>query len=75
MVNPSINEREPKLDRLQLVALAVLMLIGTLFIYSATMAITASSEARAIWVFINGHIFPKIRTSSKARPAVPASKR
>jgi len=38
MVNPSINEREPKLDRLQLVALAALMCLGTLFVYSATMA-------------------------------------
>jgi rod shape determining protein RodA len=38
MVNPSINEREPKLDRLQLVALTVLMCVGTLFVYSATMA-------------------------------------
>ncbi len=47
MVNPSINEREPKLDRLQLVALAVLMLIGTLFIYSATMA--NASAAMLSW--------------------------
>jgi rod shape determining protein RodA len=38
MVDPSINEREPKLDRLQLVALAGLMFIGTMFVYSATMA-------------------------------------
>jgi rod shape determining protein RodA len=37
MVNPSINERGSKLDRLQLVALVVLMFIGTLFVYSATM--------------------------------------
>jgi rod shape determining protein RodA len=43
MVNPSINEREPKLDRLQLAALAVLMVIGTLFVYSATMANASSS--------------------------------
>ena len=53
MVNPSINEREPRLDRLQLVALAVLMVIGTLFIYSATAA-NASSATLAwydqIWV-------------------------
>ncbi|MEI6195154.1 MAG: FtsW/RodA/SpoVE family cell cycle protein [Verrucomicrobiota bacterium] len=47
MVNPSINEREPKLDRLQLVALAVLMGIGTLFIYSATMA--NASAAMLSW--------------------------
>jgi cell division protein FtsW (lipid II flippase) len=38
MVNPSINEREPRLDRLQLVALAALMFIGAMFVYSATMA-------------------------------------
>jgi rod shape determining protein RodA len=37
MVDPSINEREPRLDRLQLVATAMLMGIGVLFIYSATM--------------------------------------
>ena len=47
MVNPSINEREPKLERLQLIALAVLMLIGTLFIYSATAA--NASTAMQIW--------------------------
>lgn len=46
MINPSINEREPKLDRLQLVALTALMLIGTLFIYSATNA-NASASAQA----------------------------
>jgi rod shape determining protein RodA len=38
MVNPSINEREPRLDRLQLIALAALMFIGAMFVYSATMA-------------------------------------
>ena len=42
MVNPSINEREPKPDRLQLAALAALMFIGTMFVYSATM-VNASS--------------------------------
>jgi len=47
MVNPSINEREPKLDRLQLVALTVLMGIGTLFVYSATMA--NASAAMLAW--------------------------
>jgi rod shape determining protein RodA len=40
MVDPSINEREGKLDRLLLVALAGLMFIGTAFVYSATMANT-----------------------------------
>jgi rod shape determining protein RodA len=38
MVNPSINEREPRLDRLQLIALAGLMFIGAMFVFSATMA-------------------------------------
>jgi len=38
MVNPSINEREPRLERLQLAALAALMFIGAMFVYSATMA-------------------------------------
>jgi rod shape determining protein RodA len=38
MADASINEREPKLDRLQLAALAGLMLIGTAFVFSATMA-------------------------------------
>jgi rod shape determining protein RodA len=38
MVNPSINERGSKLDRLQLAALVVLMFIGTMFVYSATVA-------------------------------------
>ena len=38
MLNDSLNERHDKLDRLQLAALAGLMLIGTLFVYSATMA-------------------------------------
>ena len=38
MVDSALNEREPKLDRLQLGAVALLMLIGALFVYSATMA-------------------------------------
>ena len=38
MVNEPLNERPGKLDRLQLAALAGLMFIGTLFVYSATMA-------------------------------------
>ena len=37
MVDPSINERGGKLDRLQLVALAGLMFIGAAFVFSATM--------------------------------------
>ena len=44
MVNIFINEHEPKLERLQLVALAVLMCIGTLFVYSATMANVACRQ-------------------------------
>ena len=38
MVDPFINEREPKLDRLQLAALAGLMFIGAAFVFSATTA-------------------------------------
>ncbi len=54
MLNPSINNERPNLpDRLQLVALAGLMFIGTLFVYSATAA-NASASAGAlfdqIWV-------------------------
>src|ERR1700722_6892192 len=43
MVNPSINEREPKLDRLQLIALAGLMLLGAAFVFSATTVSQASA--------------------------------
>ena len=43
MLNPSINEREPRFDRLQLVALAALMFIGAMFVYSATAANAPSS--------------------------------
>jgi rod shape determining protein RodA len=43
MVNPSINERGPKLDALQLIALALLMFIGAMFVYSATMANASTS--------------------------------
>jgi len=38
MINTAINESHAKIDRLQLVVLAGLMLIGTAFVYSATMA-------------------------------------
>jgi rod shape determining protein RodA len=38
MVDPSINEHGPRFDRLQLLALAGLMVIGTLFVASATLA-------------------------------------
>jgi len=47
MVDPSINEREPKLHRLQLFALAGLMFIGAAFIYSATLA--NPTEAAKAW--------------------------
>jgi len=46
MVNPSINEREPKLDRLQLIALCGLMFIGAMFVFSAT---TANQSAALPW--------------------------
>jgi rod shape determining protein RodA len=44
MIDPSINEREPKFDWLTLVALAGLMFIGTMFVYSATMVGTSAAE-------------------------------
>ena len=47
MINTPINEPHGRLDRLQLVALAGLMLIGTAFVYSATMANAA--EALKPW--------------------------
>jgi rod shape determining protein RodA len=52
MVNPSINEHEPKLDRLQLIALAALMFIGAMFVYSATMANAPASSPwyDQIWI-------------------------
>jgi len=43
MVDPFINEREPKLDRLQLIAFAALMFIGAAFVFSATMANQSSA--------------------------------
>jgi len=38
MVDPSINERGERLDKLQLIALAGLMFVGTAFVFSATAA-------------------------------------
>ena len=38
MVDPSINKHEERLDRLQLAALAGLMILGVLFVASATLA-------------------------------------
>jgi rod shape determining protein RodA len=43
MADELYNERPGKLDRLQLAALAGLMLVGTLFVYSATMANPAAA--------------------------------
>jgi hypothetical protein len=37
MINLPINERHDRLDRLQLAALAGLMVLGAAFVYSATM--------------------------------------
>lgn len=37
MFDPILNERQPRIDKLQLVALAGLMFLGAAFIYSATM--------------------------------------
>src|ERR1043165_7215731 len=47
MTNDALNEKENKIDRLQLVALAGLMLIGTAFVYRATMA--SPLEAQKLW--------------------------
>jgi len=47
MNNDALNEKYHKLDRLQLVALAGLMFIGTAFVYSATMV--SPLEAEKAW--------------------------
>jgi rod shape determining protein RodA len=47
MTTDILNERPPRLDRLQLAALAGLMLLGTAFIYSARLGI--ESTATAAW--------------------------
>jgi rod shape determining protein RodA len=47
MTNDALNERESRLERLQLVAVFGLMVIGALFIYSAT--ISSVSEAQKFW--------------------------
>jgi len=47
MINNPINEPQVKIDRLQLAALAALMVLGTLFVYSATMA--NASETLKPW--------------------------
>ena len=53
MVDPSINEQGPRFDRLQLFALAGLMVIGALFVASATLAnpeIAAWAWYKQMWV-------------------------
>ncbi|HXP61437.1 MAG TPA: FtsW/RodA/SpoVE family cell cycle protein, partial [Dongiaceae bacterium] len=45
MTTDILNERPPRLDRLQLAALAALMLVGTAFIYSARLAIESTAAA------------------------------
>ena len=45
MVDPSINEREPRFERLQLFALAGLMFLGAAFVFSATTANQSSAAA------------------------------
>ena len=45
MTTDILNERPPRLDRLQLAALAGLMLLGTAFIYSARLAIASTAAA------------------------------
>ena len=48
----SLNEGTPRLDRLQILALLGLMLLGTVFIYSATMTGVVSAPAwyNQVWV-------------------------
>ena len=48
----SLNEGAPRLDRLQILALVGLMVLGTLFIYSATMTgvVSAAAWYNHIWV-------------------------
>ncbi|HTY88902.1 MAG TPA: rod shape-determining protein RodA [Candidatus Acidoferrum sp.] len=47
MITNPLNEPQVKVDRLQLVALGILMILGTLFVYSATMA--NASETLKPW--------------------------
>jgi rod shape determining protein RodA len=47
MTNDALNEKYAKLDRLQLCALAGLMLLGTAFVFSATMA--SPFEMEKLW--------------------------
>jgi len=45
MFDPSLNDHQRRLDRLQIAALCGLMLLGAAFVYSARMA----SEANTVW--------------------------
>ncbi len=45
MFDDTLNERQPRVDRMQLLALGGLMLLGVLFVYSATMAGEAARSA------------------------------
>src|ERR1035438_2802972 len=47
MTHYALNEKYAKLDRLQLIALAGLMLVGTAFVFSATMV--SPVETEKIW--------------------------
>ena len=44
MTNDALNEKENKLDRLLFIAVAGLMLVGTAFVFSATMANPAEAD-------------------------------
>ena len=44
MFEPALNDNQSRLDRLQLGALCLLMLIGAAFVYSATTANDAGSD-------------------------------
>src|SRR5258708_11138280 len=46
MFDPSLNEHQRRVDRLQIAALCGLMLLGTAFIYSARMASEVSTPWR-----------------------------
>jgi rod shape determining protein RodA len=45
MFDADLNERQPRLDRVQLAALAGLMVLGALFVYSATMVSESATAA------------------------------
>jgi rod shape determining protein RodA len=47
MFDPELNERQPRFERVQLIALFGLMLLGTAFVYSATMV--SESAGLAAW--------------------------